>query len=74
MAGTDTTSNNTTILVYMLAKHPEVEKKVREEMREVIGDTLDNLDFDVLKRLTYLEKVQKEALRMYSPSAGIFLR
>jgi cytochrome P450 len=58
----------------MLAKYPEVERKVREEMREVIGDSLDNLDFEVLKRLTYLEKVQKETLRMYSPAAGIFLR
>lgn len=30
MAGTDTTSNNTTILIYLLAKYPEVQEKVRK--------------------------------------------
>jgi len=32
MAGTDTTANNTTILIYQLAKYPEVQEKVRKEI------------------------------------------
>ena len=32
MAGTDTTANNTTILIYQLAKHPKVLEKVRKEI------------------------------------------
>lgn len=29
-AGTDTTSNNTTILTYLLSKHTDIQQKVRE--------------------------------------------
>jgi cytochrome P450 len=74
MAGTDTTANNTTILIYLLSKHPEVQARVRQEIGEYIGDDLSQLTHDQLKKLTFLEAVQKETLRMYGPSAGIFPR
>ena len=35
---------------------------------------MSKVNFTNLKKLTYLEQVQKENLRMYGPSAGIFQR
>lgn len=50
----------------MLALHQEVQNKVVEEIREVFGSDQDNeITFDDLSKLTYLEMVIKESLRHY---------
>jgi cytochrome P450 family 12 len=55
MAGTDTTANSTTIMIYLLAKNPDIEAKVRKEIEEVIiGEDLSQLTHEHLKKLTYL--------------------
>ena len=51
MAGTDTTANNTTILIYQLAKHPDVMRKVKEEIEQKIGSRFGSLTFEDLKKL-----------------------
>jgi cytochrome P450 family 6 len=76
MAGTDTTSNSTTMLIYLLAQNPSVEEKLRKEIDEHFKSPLDiaEITYDSLKKLTYYDDVFKETLRMYSPNAGIFAR
>lgn len=74
MAGTDTTANNTTILIYQLAKYPDILKRVRQEIQSVLPPSTKDITYEHLKQLTFLEKVQKETLRMFSPTAGIFMR
>lgn len=37
VGGSETTSSTLTTAVYMLAKHPEVQKRVHEELDRVVG-------------------------------------
>lgn len=72
MAGYDTTALTISNVCLMLAMHPEIDGKLEEELFEDYkpGDVIDN---ELLKRLTYLDKVVKETLRLY-PSAPFALR
>jgi hypothetical protein len=56
---------------YLLAKNPSVEEKLVKEIdRELEGKTPG---FEDLKRLSYLQKVIDEALRLFPPVVSIFL-
>lgn len=48
-----------------------LQNKVRDEIREVLGD--ENLEFDHLPKLKYTELVIKETLRLY-PIAPMMVR
>lgn len=50
-----------------LAIHPEVDAKLEAELKQNFqpGDTID---FDLLKRLPYLDMVLKESLRLFPPA------
>ena len=67
------TLNN--LLLY-LCTNPEVEKKLREEIKKEIfdsypGNTLDEIiNYDIIKDLPYLTWTLKEALRMMPPTPG----
>jgi cytochrome P450 len=64
-AGNDTTTLTLSYAWYLLAMHPEVEAELRTELDEVLGDRPP--DVEDLPRLTYTEKIIKEALRLYPP-------
>ncbi|VDB90079.1 unnamed protein product [Peniophora sp. CBMAI 1063] len=63
--GTDTTSNAVSRILYMLALNPEAQDRLRQELVE--AGAPDNLDYDVLDRLPYLEAICRETLRLYAP-------
>jgi cytochrome P450 len=68
LAGHETTSNLLTWTWYLLAKHPEVEAKLHDELDTVLGGqppTLADLD-----RLPYTDMVIKESMRIYPPVWG----
>ena len=71
-AGVDTTSKYLNSMIYILAKHPEIEKKVREEIQEYMKD--DDYSYENLKKMTYIDNVQKEVTRYYGPVNQIFAR
>jgi cytochrome P450 len=71
LAGHETTANLLSWTFHLLAKHPEVERRVREEAKRVLGDREPVLE-DV-KGLEYTKLVIEEALRLYPP-AWIFER
>ena len=52
-------------MAYLMAIHPEVQQKVKDEIKEVIGDRTEVNNVDV-KKLKYLSNVMKETLRMYT--------
>lgn len=54
----------------MLAMHPEIDFKVEKELNEnyKLGD---EVDYDLLKRLPYLDMVVKETLRLFAPAPFI---
>ncbi len=65
-AGFDTTSSGTTMILAFLAKHPDVQEKLFQELNDARDKSEGNkLDYyDVLK-LPYLDKVFNETLRYY---------
>lgn len=64
VAGRDTTASTLTFVIYMLAEHPEVLKRLREEVIEKIGPNR-RPEYDDLKEMKYLRAVINETLRLY---------
>ena len=71
LAGHETTANLLSWTFHLLSKHPEVERRVRDEAERVLGDRDPVLE-DV-KALEYARMVLEEALRLYPP-AWVFER
>uniref|UniRef100_A0A8C5E1Z3 Cytochrome P-450AROM n=1 Tax=Gouania willdenowi TaxID=441366 RepID=A0A8C5E1Z3_GOUWI len=71
--GHDTTAAAMNWAVHLIGSHPEVQKKVHEELHEVMGKSVRPFTVDDLKKLKYLECVIKEALRLF-PSVPFFAR
>ena len=69
--GHDTTTSGMSWTLYCLAKYPEHQEKVREEVRNVL-DGREWLEYDDLKELKYTQWCIKEALRLYPPVFQIF--
>jgi len=70
LAGHDTTALTLTYTWFLLSEHPEVEKRVHEELDEVIGD--DRPGMEHVRELEYLEWVIQEAMRLYPPVYTMF--
>ena len=64
--GHDTTTSGISWTLYCLAKYPEHQEKIREEVRNVLMGR-EWLDYDDLKELKYTQWCIKEAMRLYPP-------
>jgi len=64
-AGTETTANTLTWTLYVLAKHPEIVTKLKQEVEQVLQGGEPTLE--TLPQLTYLHQVIQESMRLYSP-------
>ena len=64
--GHDTTTSGVSWTLYCLAKYPEHQQKVREEVNNVLMGR-EWLEFDDLKELKYTQWCIKEAMRLYPP-------
>ncbi|XP_075545082.1 cytochrome P450 3A14-like isoform X2 [Dermacentor variabilis] len=74
IAGFETTATALSYIMYALAKHPEVQGKLRREVFDAVG-TNGSLDYEtVMKKLKYLEKVVDESLRLYPPGLSFVTR
>ena len=71
--GHDTTTSGMCWTLYCLAKHPEHQEKVREEVRSVLMGR-EWLEYDDLKELKYTQWCIKEAMRLYPPVFFVFRR
>lgn len=66
LAGRDTTATTLTWLFYELSHHPEIVKKLRDELGAVVGlDPDHSPPREDLKRLHYLQNTINETLRLY---------
>ncbi|EMD33549.1 hypothetical protein CERSUDRAFT_67761 [Gelatoporia subvermispora B] len=65
-AAMDTTSNALSKTLNLLAEHPEVQRKLREELVEASHD--GDIPYDELARLPYLDAVCRETLRILPPA------
>jgi len=66
LAGHETTASLLAWTVSQLARHPEVNQRLVEELS--CAGLVDPPDMDQLKGLTYLSKVIDETLRLYLPA------
>ncbi|CUA74246.1 Cytochrome P450 CYP72A219 [Rhizoctonia solani] len=69
VAGHETTSTATTWALYALAKHPHVQRKLREELLECsLGDEPGMTELD---KLSYLDHFIRECLRVHCPVPNV---
>ena len=72
LAGHETTAVSLSWTWYLLAQHPEVEARLIEELRSVLGGRLPTVAD--LPRLRYMEMVVTESMRLYPPAYTITRR
>lgn len=68
LAGYETTSTILSVIIYFLAKNPDVQELAYQEIKDIIDEngSLEQLDYHTVKdRLQYLEKLIFEATRHY---------
>lgn len=64
----ESTKATLTFLFYHLAKYPEIQERVLEDARFLLGDDSDkHLDEHELKQISYTDSVIKETLRLFPP-------
>ncbi|CAI2353479.1 unnamed protein product [Caenorhabditis sp. 36 PRJEB53466] len=72
--GHDTTASGMAFTIWWLGQYPEYQRKVHEEIDEVFGEDTKRLPTNEdIKKLVYLEKCIKEALRLF-PSVPLIAR
>lgn len=65
-AGHDTTSGSVSWAIWALAHHQDIQEKVYEELKEIIGDSPE-VTLEHINKLNYFEKVLKESKRFVAP-------
>lgn len=63
LTGHETTANATSFAFISLGTHPEIQKKLRDELLSL---KVDSPTLDELNSLTYLDHFVREALRLHS--------
>lgn len=66
-AGYETTSATMSFALYELSQNQEVQKNLRNEIKEVLTRCNDKITYDVVNSMEYLGMVIQEVLRMYPP-------
>ncbi|XP_053678282.1 cytochrome P450 4d2-like [Anopheles nili] len=71
--GHDTTTSGIAFTFYQLAKHPDIQEKLYNEIRDVLGEDYRSapLTYNTLQNFTYLDMVVKESLRLLPPVSFI---
>lgn len=67
LAGFETTSNFLAYSTYVLAKHPDIQEKLRSEIDEQWQE-YQELDYERVSDMTYMDLFIREVLRMYRVS------
>ncbi|XP_050670466.1 cytochrome P450 6B2-like [Leptidea sinapis] len=68
-AGFETSSTSSSHTLHQLAYHPEIQRKVQEEIDRVLIKYDNKITYDAVNEMNYLEKTFYESLRMYPPVA-----
>jgi cytochrome P450 len=69
LAGHETTALSLSWSWYLLAMHPEKERKFHEELNEVLQGRLPGVED--LPKLKYTDMIAKEAMRLYPPAYAV---
>jgi cytochrome P450 len=68
IAGHDTSTALLSWALYLMGKHPDVMRQAQAEIDEALGDGHAPPTLEQLGRLTFLEQVINETLRLYPPA------
>lgn len=68
VAGFETSSTTMTFVLLELARHQEIQDKLREEIKNVIKRNNDQITYEGIMEMSYLDKVVNETLRLHSPA------
>ena len=72
VAGYDTTGTTLAWACYELAKNPEIQEKLRQEVEDILdGDPEKKLTYDDIQSMTYLDQVINETLRFHNPVGAL---
>ncbi|KAK7681356.1 hypothetical protein QCA50_015447 [Cerrena zonata] len=72
LAGVDTTSNGMTQLMLLLSEYPEIQDKMRAEIRQAQVQHGEDIPYDILVALPYMDAVCRESMRLYPPAAFVY--
>jgi cytochrome P450 len=71
LAGHETTANALSWTWYLLAQHPEVERRLHAELDEVLDQGRRLPTVEDLPRLRYTEMILSESMRLYPPAWAV---
>ncbi|KAJ2992986.1 hypothetical protein NUW58_g1986 [Xylaria curta] len=74
LAGSEASSVAETAVVYHILSHPNVHKRLQDEIRGAFGSIQDIKLQEVIRNLPYLDAVVQETLRLHTPLANGFTR
>ncbi|XP_037947258.1 cytochrome P450 6a9-like isoform X2 [Teleopsis dalmanni] len=66
VAGFETSSTTMGFALYELAKHEEIQERVRKEISDVLDNYKQELTYEAIKDMTFLNQVILETLRLYT--------
>ncbi len=66
VAGYDTTGTTLAFAIYELSKNPDVQERLRNEVEDIVGDA-EEITYDHIQSMTYLDQVISETLRFHTP-------
>uniref|UniRef100_A0A8D9F509 Cytochrome P450 6j1 n=1 Tax=Cacopsylla melanoneura TaxID=428564 RepID=A0A8D9F509_9HEMI len=72
LAGYETSTSTSSLVLHELAYEPEVQEKVRNEVRKVALESGGKIKYEDLSKLKYLEQVISETLRLYPLTNTLF--
>ncbi|KAL4709580.1 hypothetical protein ACJJTC_007311 [Scirpophaga incertulas] len=72
-AGFETSSSATSYTLHELAFNPDIQRKVQENIDDVLEKHNNRLSYEAVKEMTYLDWAFKEGLRKF-PSLGYLIR
>ncbi|KAG5669761.1 hypothetical protein PVAND_000055 [Polypedilum vanderplanki] len=67
VAGFETSSTTGTLVLYNLVKYPEVQEKLRDEIRTILARHDNKITYEAMQEMKYLQMVVDESLRIYPP-------
>ncbi|XP_005184395.4 probable cytochrome P450 6a14 [Musca domestica] len=70
-AGFETSSITMTFALYELARHQEVQDRLRKEILESLRENKGELTYEAINNMEYLDRVVAETLRFYPPLATV---
>jgi cytochrome P450 len=71
LAGYETTSVALSFITYLLAKNPEAQEKLANEINDYFEENPDKSMYDATHEIDYVDMVVEESFRIYPPAPGI---